>query len=137
MAAARSLVEEEFLGSLAGLPSQQLRERLAAKYAALQEQAASLAAMDLPEDQVRADASLAPCHLSLNKLLLLLFQQALRLRLKEKTDRLCASGSCAYQDNRRILHRCVNGPLRGVADVHLFGMSRSSGGVMIVLLWLR
>ncbi|BDA48903.1 probable Afadin- and alpha-actinin-binding protein at N-terminal half [Coccomyxa sp. Obi] len=51
MAAARSLVEEEFLGSLAGLPSQQLRERLSAKYAALQEQAATLAAMDLPEDE--------------------------------------------------------------------------------------
>ena len=63
MAAARSLVEEEFLGSLAGLPSQQLRERLSAKYAALQEQAAALAAMDLPEDEVRDNACLVSCQL--------------------------------------------------------------------------
>lgn len=64
MAAARSLVEEEFLGSLAGLPSQQLRERLSAKHAALQEQAASLAAMDLPEYEVRDNACLASRHLA-------------------------------------------------------------------------
>ncbi|EIE18816.1 hypothetical protein COCSUDRAFT_44983 [Coccomyxa subellipsoidea C-169] len=51
MAAARSLVEEEFLGSLAGLPAPQLRERLVAKFGALQEQAAALATLDVPEEE--------------------------------------------------------------------------------------
>lgn len=60
MAAARSLVEEEFLGSLAGLPAQQLRERLAAKFGALQEQAAALATLDVPEEEVRRLVSVLP-----------------------------------------------------------------------------
>ncbi len=57
MAAARSLVEEEFLGSLAGLPAPQLRERLVAKFSALQEQAAALATLDVPEEEVRGSPS--------------------------------------------------------------------------------
>lgn len=61
MAAARSLVEEKFLASLAGLPSQQLQEGLAAKFGALQEQAATLTTIEVPEEEVRRLSWLNRC----------------------------------------------------------------------------